>query len=355
MSHKDESVARSVDNAELRTFVLEVLHSVGVTEDHARIVAEALVRADLRGVDSHGVARLETYVEKFEGGGFNTAPHVTIEEIAPVINRVDGDDGPGQVAALRGMEAAMERAAAHGMGASFVYNSNHFGTAAYYTQHAAEHDFIGISMTNVGPDVVPFGGTEPFLGTNPISIAIPTDGSFPITLDMATSVVAMGKIDHAPSEVSEIPEEWAVDGDGRPTTDPEAVAALRPVGGPKGYGLGMIIDILCSELAGARRSPDVGALYDEFDEPMRLGHALWAVDIATFADPAEFRARIGEYIDAVKAVPSRAGIDEIMVPGEPEARTKRHRERNGIPLTSDTWTSLQRLADRYDCVVPTTE
>lgn len=353
MSTPDQTETRRVDHTELETFVRDVLKQAGVAREHADILAEALVRADLRGVDSHGVARLETYVRKFESGGFNPDPEITVRDANDAVAHVDADDGPGQSAGLAAMEAAMERAAACGIGAGFVRNSNHFGTAAFYTQRAADHDFVGLSMTNVGPDVVPYGGTEAFLGTNPISFSIPTDRSFPVTLDMATSVVAMGKIDHvAAEEDSEIPAEWAVDETGAPTTDPHEVAALRPVGGPKGYGLGLVVDVLCGLLAGGRPSPDVGPLYDQFGDPMRLGHAMVAIDISTMRDPDEFRAAMGEYVDRIKSVPTRDDVDEVLLPGELEARTRQENERRGVPLSRATVESLERLGETYELPVP---
>lgn len=353
MSEPEQTVVRRVDETEVEAFVREVLDAAGVAEEHAAVVAEALVRADLRGVDSHGVARLETYVRKFESGGFNPDPDVTVQDANDTVAWVDADGGPGQSAGTIAMEAAMERAAANGIGAAFVRNSNHFGTAAFYTQRAAEQDFVGLSMTNVGPDVVPYGGAEAFLGTNPISFSIPTDRSFPITLDMATSVVAMGKIDHvAAEEDTEIPAEWAVDDTGEPTTEPHEVAALRPVGGPKGYGLGLVVDVLCGLLAGARPSPDIGPLYDRFDEPMRLGHTMVAIDVSTMMDPDEFRTRVGEYVDRLKAVPTQDGVEEVLLPGELEARTRQENERDGVPLSQATLASLQELAERYDLSVP---
>lgn len=353
MSEPDRSEARRVDHAELESFVRAVLDDAGVADEHAAVLAEAIARADLRGVDSHGVARLETYVRKFEQGGFNPDPDITVGDAKAGFVCVDADDGPGQSAGVTAMDAAMDRAAATGIGAAVVCDSNHFGTAAFYTQRAAAEDFIGLSMTNVGSDVVPFGGAEAFLGTNPLSVSVPTDRSFPITLDMATSVVAMGKIDHvAAEEDTEIPPGWAVDAAGEPTTDPHEVAALRPVGGPKGYGLAIVVDVLCGLLSGAGPSPDVGPLYDAFDEPMRLGHFVAAIDVSAVMAPEAFRAAVGRYIDRLKAVTTRDGVDEVLVPGEPEARTRRRNEREGIPLSEATLASLQRLADEYGIAVP---
>lgn len=341
------------DPEELEAFARTVLREVGVTGEHGSLLAEALVRADLRGHASHGVDRLPAYVEKFEHGGFNPDPEITVDRLADAMAVVDGDDGPGQSAAVRAMDTAIDLAREAGVGTVLVRRSNHFGTAAFYTQRAAATDFIGISMTNVNSDVVPFGGKQAFLGTNPISVAIPTDLDFPITLDMATSVVAMGKIDHVAAVTGEsIPVEWAVDADGNPTTDPHAVAALRPLGGPKGYGLGVMVDVLCGVLAGANTSPAIGSLYEEYAEPMRLGHYISAIDISSVMDPDEFRRRVGQYVELLKAVPTADGVDEILLPGEPEARKRREHERDGVPLSDGTVERLMQLGDRYGRTFP---
>lgn len=341
-----------VDPSELRAFGYSVLEHAGVPDEHARRVVDALVRADLRGVDSHGMARLETYVEKFEAGGFNTDPDIAVERVGESAVFVDGDDGPGQSVGVRGMDAAMDLAAETGVGIAAVTNSNHFGTAAYYTERASAEDYVGLAMTNVGSDVAPFGGVSPFLGTNPVSFSIPTDREFPITLDMATSVVAMGKIDHATEEGEAIPDDWALDASGDATTDPGEVAALRPVGGPKGYGLAMVVDVLCGVLTGVGTSPTVGALYDDFEEPMRLGHFFAAIDPGIYRDVAEFRAATGTYVDRLKAQETREGVDEIRVPGELETLAKARNEREGVPLNEDARRGLAALADRYELTHP---
>ena len=197
MPERQETSDSRVSAGELRSYAQSVLERVGVDEEHASIVSDALVRAELRGVDSHGLARLDAYVQKFEAGGFNPHPDITATSVADAAVVVDADDGPGQSAGIRAMDEAMTLASERGVGIAGVTNSNHFGTAAYYTERASDEGLIGISMTNVESDVAPFGGSDAVLGTNPISVSIPTDRQFPITLDMATSVVAMGKIDHA--------------------------------------------------------------------------------------------------------------------------------------------------------------
>lgn len=342
-----------IDADTLERFAREVLSKAGVEAPHAEQVAHALVRADLRGVDSHGIARLETYVQKFENHGFNPNPDIRVEEVGDAAVLVDADDGPGQSAAVAAMDEAMDRADAAGIGIAGVTNSNHFGTAAYYTERASDAGYVGLAMTNVGSDVVPFGGVSAFLGTNPISFSIPTDREFAITLDMATSVVAMGKIDHAAKADDTLPEDWAVDGDGETTTRPEDVAALRPVGGPKGFGLGIVVDALCGLLTGVGASPAVGPLYDAFDEPMRLGHFVAAIDVSAFRDLDTFRADVGDYIALLKDQPTQDGVDEIRLPGELEERARRRNLADGVRLNDDARDGVHALAERYDVTLPT--
>ena len=342
-----------LDHDELGAFVFDVLRSVGVDQDPAAIVADALVRADLRGVSSHGVARLPAYVENFAAGGFDPSPDLHIERSTDAIFTIDADGGPGQYAGTVAMKRLVESVDQTGISVASVANSNHFGTAAYFTEQAAERGYIGIAMTNVGPDVVPFGGRNPFFGTNPLSVSIPTDREFPITLDMATSVVAMGKIDHVAKESNaEIPVEWAVDENGDPTTDPHEVAALRPVGGPKGYGLALVVDVLCGLLSGSGASPTVGPLYDAYDEPMGLGHFFGVIDVGAFRDPSAFAADVGTLIDDLKAQQPNDETDEIMLPGEIEARAKARRHSSGVPLSESVFADLRELAARFEIEFP---
>lgn len=348
-----DSDAIRIDHETLEAFVRRVLTNGGVDSDPAETVANALVTANLRGIDSHGVARLDAYMRNFTSGGFNPSPDVTTERVKDAVVLVDGDDGPGQYAGMKAMTEAIEVAAEAGVGFASVQNSNHFGTAAYFTQRAAEHDCIGLSMTNVGPDVIPFGGTSPHLGTNPIAFSVPTKRDFPITLDMATSVVAMGKIDHVAAETGEeIPEEWAVDESGQPTTDPHEVHALRPVGGPKGYGLAVIVDVLCGLLSGMGSSPTIGALYGEYDEPMELGHFIGAIDVSAFRDTDAFKEDTEALIRGLKSVEPQEGVDEVLLPGEIEAETRRERECDGIPIIGGVADDLRKLASKYDVELP---
>lgn len=350
MSETEQTV--HVDDAALVEFSRSVFQGAGLSRAHASTVSRALVTANLRGVDSHGVVRLEPYVRSIEEGGFNPDPDVSITRAAPSTLLVDADDGLGQVATVEAMDAAVD--AAKDVGAAFasVRNSNHFGTAAYYTQRAAERDCIGIAMTNVGPNVAPFGGVDPFFGTNPLGYSIPTNRSYPITLDMATSVVAKGKIHVAEEEGESIPDHWAMDENGDPATSPEDVHALRPAGGPKGYGLGLLVDVCSGVFSGMGISPDVDSLYDDYSKPQRVGHWVGAIDPSYYRDVTEFKAEIEALIDRVKAVSTQDGVDEIKLPGEIEADTRRRREADGVPLGPGVVATLMELGNRYDVSFP---
>lgn len=342
-----------VDHDQLEDFVRSVLTQVGVAAPHAETLSDSLVRADLRGVDSHGVARLPVYTRNFEAGGFDPDPSIDLGRVSPSGIKVDAGNGPGQSAGVEAIEAAMEAAAETGMAGATVENSNHFGAAAYFTERASRHDFIGIATTNVDPSVVPYGATSAVFGTNPISVSIPTDREFAITLDMATSVVAFGKIDHvAKEENTSIPEDWGVNADGEPTTDPSEIAALRPLGGPKGYGLGLVVDVLSGLLSGAGPSTSVNELYGDYGQSMRLGHFMGAIDVSSFRDVDEFKSDVGELIDRLKAQQTRNGFDEIMLPGEIESRYMRANLDAGVPVRNGVLEDLQALADEYDVPFP---
>lgn len=346
MSEPKEQI--HVPHEDLEQFTTEIFRQAGLTDNHAHLVSHALVTANLRGVDSHGVVRLKPYVRSLENGGFNPSPDVTITRPAASSLIVDADNGPGQVATVAAMDAVVEAANETGAAFASVRNSNHFGTVAYYTQRAAADDCIGIAMTNVGPNVAPFGGIDPFFGTNPLGYSIPTNRSFLITLDMATSIVAKGKIHVAEEENESIPDHWAMNEQGKPTTSPEEVHALRPVGGPKGYGLGLLVDVCSGVLSGMGISPEVDSLYDDYSKPQQVGHWVGAIDPSYFRDMSTFKAEIDHLITRVKSIRTKDDVSEIKLPGEIEAEIRSEREQNGIPLGPGVVATLTDIADRYE-------
>lgn len=350
MSELEQQI--QIDHKELEQFARKIFHQAGLSDEHAQIVGKALVTANLRGVDSHGVVRLEPYVRSIEEGGFNSSPDVAIAQAGPSSLLVDADDGLGQVATVEAIDAAVDAASETGVAFASIRNSNHFGTAAYYTQRAAAEDCIGFAMTNVGPNVAPFGGIDPFFGTNPLAYSIPTNREFPITLDMATSVVAKGKIHVAEEEGKPIPEQWAVDEHGDPVAMPENVHALQPAGGPKGYGLGLLVDVCSGVLSGMGISPEVDSLYDNYAEPQGVGHMVGVLDPSFFRDISTFKTEIDDLIDRLKAGRTRDGVEEIKLPGEIEAETRAEREQSGVPLGPGVVATLTELADRYEIAFP---
>lgn len=337
-----------VDHERLATYARTALEESGVDSDHARIVAECLVDANLHGIDTHGVFKLPEYVNRIESGGMNTNPDVTVTRTADATAIVDGDDGPGQSVTHRAMDEAIDIAGESGAGLVGVEKSQHFGTAAYFTRQAAENGCIGICMTHAGQNVVPFGGTEPYFGTNPISISLPRDGAFPVTLDMATSVKAKSAVALAEKRGEAIPEEWALDDDGEPTTDPSEFSALRPVGGPKGYGLAFMVEGFCGLLMNTVFGEDVPSSYENLSTPQNLSHFLVAIDVEAFTSLEGYTERLNQMAAELDDVPTQDGFDRVMVPGEPENQTRERRLENGIPFSPEEWQALTDLGDKLD-------
>jgi ureidoglycolate dehydrogenase (NAD+) len=342
-----------VDHQALQAWVVDVLEAVGVDRTDGELVADSLVAADARGVSTHGVTRLPIYVQRMREGLIKVRPRITVDRLGPSSAIVDADDGPGQIATTRAIDEAVELARSTGAAVVTVRNSNHFGAAAYYTRRAAAAGMVGIALSHAEADVVPYGGRTAVLGTNPLSIAVPgADDASPIVLDMATSGVAMGKVLLARQEGGPIPGHWAVDAQGRPTTDPHAARAVVPAAGPKGYGLAVIIDLLSSLLTGAGAGPDVRRMYDDFTAPQGLGHLVAAIDVTRFVPLATFRAGVHAYVARLTAVPPVEGVDRVRAPGEIEADAQRRNRRDGVPLPPAVASALRELGERMGRPVP---
>jgi len=320
---------------------------VGLDERDAATVAGSLVAADLRGVASHGVLRLPVYVERMRRGLIATRPSIQVRRTGPATATVGGGNGPGQVVALRAMREAVALAEAAGVGLVSVHGSNHFGAAGWFALHAAERGMIGLALTHAEADVVPFGGRRAALGTNPLAVAVPRGDGPPVLLDMATSGVAMGRVLLARKQGQPIPEDWAVDADGEPTTDPGKVRAVRPMGGPKGYGLAFVVEVLAGLLSGSRSGTEVRRMYDDFDEPQGIGHFLGAIDPARFVPPEAFAGSVDRLAGQLKATPPAPGFDEVLLPGEPEDRAEARHRRDGVPVSEELRRELVALGAAY--------
>jgi len=339
---------------ELFEFAKNALIRVGVPEKDAKVVAEMLVLANLRGIDSHGVVRLHSYIERILRGLINprATPRVIREYGAVAL--IDGDNGLGPVAAMYAVNIAIEKAKAYGVGIAGVRNANHFGMAAYYGMKIAEKRMIGIVLSNAPPAMAPWGGRVARLGTNPICIAFPYKNGEPIVLDMALSVVARGKIRLAALKGERIPEGWALDESGKPTTDPVKAlkGTLMPIGGPKGYGLAVAVDILCGILTGSAYSIYVKAL-DDFSGPSRTGFFIEAINIEAFRSYDEYLKDLEDFVKIIKETPRAEGVAEIYLPGEIEANTAKKRIKEGIPLDSETVDLLKKIAEKLGIEPPT--
>ncbi|MCD9023780.1 ureidoglycolate dehydrogenase [Cohnella silvisoli] len=330
-----------IGHEQLHEWCVSKLKQVGISDRHAGITADVLIHANLRGVDSHGVLRMEHYVQKVKQQGINSEPDITVKITGPVTAIVDGDDGLGHVVAEKAMSCAIELAHNNGVGIVSAINSSHCGALSYFVEMAAREQLIGIAMTNTDKMVVPFGGSSAYFGTNPMAFGFPAGNRQPIVIDMATSSVAYGKILEAIHLRKPIPADWAVDSEGQPITDPHQFNALLPFGGPKGYGLGMVVDIFAGILTGSPFGPYIGKMYGEdFSDRRKLGHFVCAFDISKFTDQELFTRNITQMMDDLHNMPPAPGFDRVILPGEPECLREQHRRQHGIPISEELYTYL---------------
>jgi LDH2 family malate/lactate/ureidoglycolate dehydrogenase len=327
----------------LRAFCQEVFLSCGMAGEDAAIVADSLVQANLRGVDSHGVARVAIYVKRLKMELVNPRPNVRVVREGAGTLLVDGDNGMGQVVGVRALELGLDKARESGGVSVGVRRSNHYGAGAYYVQRAVARDMVAFAYSNAPPTMAPWGGVDPYVGTNPYAFGVPAGEHPPIILDMATSIVARGKIILAAERGEPIPEGWALDKQGNPTTDArEALeGSVLPFGGPKGYAISLMIDIMAGALTGAGFGPGINSLYDNFEEPQNVGAFFQLIDIGSFVESATFKARIDRMIEEIKSSRKAAGTEEIFLPDEIELRTERERIVSGIPVGAETVAELR--------------
>jgi LDH2 family malate/lactate/ureidoglycolate dehydrogenase len=333
-----------VDAATLHRFSCELMCAIGTSPEGSRIVADSLVNANLAGHDSHGVLRLPAYLDGARQGHVDptSSPTVVSESGATAI--VDANRGWGQPAMWLATRTAVARAREHGLGAAVVHNCYHIGRVAPYVESITESDMIGMAMANAAPAVAPFGGRSRVMGTNPFAWAVPrAQGSAPVCLDVATAGIAEGKLRVARSRGFPIPEGNVVDREGRPSIDPAdfyAGGALLAFGGHKGSGLSMLAQLIGRGLAGMDPSA--------YDGPRGVnGPFILAMDISRFTDPAHFRAEVEAQCDAVARCLPAEGVEEVLLPGQPELATKALRERDGIPLPETIWEQLQALSQEH--------
>jgi len=339
------TVYHRVTEQELLRFTQQAFEAIGVSTRNAAIIADNLVQGEIHGLPSHGVSRLlPAYLRRLRAGGTNLNPDIRVVRRQKGCAIVDGDEGPGAVVGDYAMHLAMDLAREHGSGWVAVRNSSHFGAAFLFARQALSEGMIGFAATNSVVQMAPYGGREKVLGTNPLCVAVPGGERGDIILDMATSAVARGKIQMAALEGKEIPLGWVVDENDQPTTDPNRAARLLPLGGYKGYGLALVVEILTAVLSGARFSVDVGSLFQHPEGHQSIGHFFGAIDIRCFLSLDEFKQRMDALIQLMKSVPLAPDATEILVPGEPEARKAKAHRRDGIPLSEAVLAILEGLA-----------
>lgn len=345
---------------QLQKFSRKVFMHFGVPEEDALTASEVLATSDLRGIDSHGVARLITYVDMLSHDRINPVPKVKIVRQTPSTATVDGDNGLGLVVGPKANNIAMEKAEEVGSGWVSVCNTNHYGIAGYYPLQALKRDLIGFSMTNSTKLVAPLWGGERMLGTNPIAVAFPGKKEPPIVIDMATSSAAYGKVEIARRKKQPIPRGWAINAAGEMTTDPDEMVnggALLPLGserdlgGHKGYGLSSMVDILCCVLSGANWGPFAPPFALRQEIPGRsvgkgIGHFFGAMQIAGFEDPDVFKERIDEWIKVFRNTKPQPGTDGPLIPGDPEREAEQIRRKEGIPLVMPVVNDLRDVSSR---------
>ncbi len=348
----DSSGALYVDADRLRTFVTELLTSLDVPPQDAWITADVLVAADLRGVDSHGVARLYQYVKRIRGGLIEVHPRVEVVHETPVSLRIDAGNGLGQVASFYAMNRVIEKAQQSGIGLAAVFHSNHFGIAGYYAMMALKYHMVGWAFTNTTPLVMPTFGKKIMTGTNPIAVAVPAKDERPWVLDMATSVVPRGKLEVAARHGKSMPAGWAVDKNGLPTTDPNAaldggapmpLGGTRELGGHKGYDLAILVDVLSGILSGAGYGPHLAGFWGT-EQPSNIGHFFMAFRPDLVMPTGEFRERVDHLIRELKETPPMPGAERVLVAGQPEDEATEHHKIVGVPLDDKTVQGLRMLS-----------
>jgi L-2-hydroxycarboxylate dehydrogenase (NAD+) len=346
------------DAAHLRAFTAAVFERLGVPPLDAITGAEVLVDADLAGIESHGIAHLPWhpgYAPGLKRGIVAPDPKIEVVRSSPVAATWDAGGGLGVVVARKAMEAAISKAQTTGIGMIAVRNSRHFGAAGYYARMAAERDLVGMAMCNVPPIAVPAGGVDRVFGTNPIAMAAPVKDDHPFLLDMATTAVAAGKLEVAMRQGVSIPVGWAVDATGADTADAQALragGALLPLGSRleassyKGYGLGLMVDILCGVL------PGMGSAIFADRSVLAQGQWFAAWSIAAFCDPQEFKAEMKRMVDHIRATRPAVEGQPVVIPGDPEAIARAERTRLGIPLDEETIEQLKALGEELGIGFP---
>jgi ureidoglycolate dehydrogenase (NAD+) len=335
---------RSFSHKLLRNWAVNCLRAVRVPAHEADLVADALVQTSLWGIDSHGIARLTHYLARIQAGSIDPHPNLIITETGPCTAQLNAAHALGIVACRRAMDVAIDLAQRNGLGLVGVSESTHCGAIGLYTRQAARADLIGLAFTHSDALVAPFGGSQRFLGTNPLSIAFPRAGGEPLCLDMATSAIAWNKVMNARRTHETLPDQVAIDQDGQFTTDPDRAAALFPLGGTygyKGYGLGLMVDLLCGPLNNMPFGPHISVMYGDLTQRRHLGSLMLAIDPRRFAGGETLAETVAQIILELKQQPG-----QILFAGEPEYLSESERLESGIPVDAELLAEMNAWAQR---------
>ena len=342
----------NVGRAQLRGFVSEGFEALGLTAEVAGIFADALIFSELRfhPGQGQGVSRLRRYQQRISSGEVNPRAGWSVIKEGPALAIVDAHNGIGTVAASKAMDLAIVKAKENGIGTVIVRNSTHYGSSAVHACRALEHGCIGTAYTNAGPEMAPWGGREGATGTNPWAIAAPSDKGFPVVLDIALTTAGKGMMKWYGREGRKMPLDWALTPEGDETDDPSAAMAgyLLGIGGHKGYGLAFMTEATTGVLSGG------GFGLTPYSDPNKLdvSHYVQAIDISWFMDPADYARRMGEFVDMCKTRALRPGFNEILVPGEQEARRTAAKSTNGVPIDNLVLADLQALGRELGLTTP---
>ncbi|MBN1798536.1 MAG: Ldh family oxidoreductase [Spirochaetales bacterium] len=348
----------------LGNFMIDVFKKVGVPPEDARICAEVLIESDKRGIDSHGISRFKhIYIDRIQAGIINPVTSITIVKQGPTTAVLDGNNGMGQVIARKAMQMAIDKAKQYGMGMVAVRNSNHFGIAGFYSLMAIKQGMIGITGTNARPSVAPTFGVENMLGTNPLTVGVPTDEEFPFVLDCASSITQRGKIEVLARLGQEIPKGLVIDKHGNSKTDGEQVlqdlingeAALVPLGGIgedtggyKGYGYATFVEILSAALQGGVFLKALSGFKDGKKTTYKLGHFFIAIDISCFAEIDDFKATAGSILRQLRSSQKMPGHDRIYTAGEKEHEAEKSRQQKGVPVDEGVQKQIMELKQEFN-------
>ena len=331
---------------ELTSLAIRAFVGLGMTHDDAAEVVKVLVQADLFGLSTHGLSRIESYGERLLVKGISARPNITVHSPALALRLVDGDNGVGPLVGMRALEAAMDAAKQCGIGMAFARGSNHFGPISPYSLIAAQQGFASIIGSNATTTIAPWGGSDARLGNSPLGFGVPNPGGKPFLLDMAMSVVARAKIRNAFKRGESIPDTWATDEKGVPTADPKAAldGFLLPIGGHKGYGLALMVDMFAGLLSNAAYLTHVKSWVDAPDEPQNLGHFFILIDTTKLGSPQWLTARMMDFAEILHDSPPADPARPVIVPGEIELDRMAYQKQNGIVLDPAVVELLQHHA-----------